>query len=241
MAGRRISRDEWIVLLDYFFHSPEPTHTDSHPECRRLAQNIGRSSQTVDSSLRNLMYIHTNGRRGRPNAARTARQVYGEYRSRRAQLRTDARSARLRIQGAAAMPSAVEAVARLIRFNQRNRYRPASVARRNARAFDRPAGPRRDLIGLVSTDCQVCGTPAFDTAAGGKYVEAHHIEGLASRTVGNLCTDNVLVVCPTCHAKLHHANVEATAGADEVRIVINGEHFTAERNTEARLRRLANS
>lgn len=240
MAGRPISRDEWIVLLDYFFHSPEPTHTDSHPKCKRLADEIGRRPGTVDSSLRNLKSIYT-GAHGRTHAAGTARAVHDEYRNRRSQLRRDARSALLRIQsvGQGVSAPSADAVARLINFNRENRHRSASISRRTARVFDRPSRPRRDLIDVVGTDCQVCGVPAFDTALGGKYVEAHHIQQLADQTVGNLCTDNVLVVCPTCHAKLHHASVEPTADADQIQLVINGEHFTAERNTEARLRRLA--
>lgn len=241
MAGRPISRDEWIVLLDYFFHSPEPTHTDSHPECKRLADELGRRPGTVDSSLRNLKSIHT-GARGRTHAASTARDVYNAYKNRRSQLRKEARLASARVQSigeGVAGPSA-DAVQRLVRFNTENRHRSASVSRRTARVFDRPSRPRRDLIDVVGTDCQVCGIAAFDRADGGKYVEAHHIEQLANQTVGNLCTDNVLVVCPTCHAKLHFANVTPAGDAHQIRLTINGEVFVAQRNTEQRLKRLAN-
>ena len=239
MAGRTISRDEWVVLLDYFFRSPEPTHTDSHPKCKGLADEIGRSASSVDSSLRNLKSIHT-GAHGRSHAASAAREVYKAYKGKLPQLRKDARAAMARIHslGEGTSAPSKEAVDRLIAFNKKHRHSAASVSRRSARVFDRPSRARRDLIDVVGPTCQVCGIEAFDTASGGKYVEAHHLEQLANQTVGNLCTDNVLVVCPTCHAKFHHALVQVEATKNSISLVINSEPFTVERNTEDRLRSL---
>ena len=239
MSGRPLTEDEWLVLLDYFFRSPEPTHTDSHPACQDLAHRLGRPPSTVDFSLRNLKNIDTRSS-GMSHAASTARRLYSEYVNRREHLRHSAARVLVRIEQSRLSPSE-QALARLHRFNARNRHRQASVRRHTANVFDRPSKARSDLIQLVGTDCQLCGSEGFEMAGGGRYAEAHHIEHLASRTIGNLCTDNVLVVCPTCHAKLHHANVEVVSGdGASVNLVINGVEYTAQRNSEDRLGRLVN-
>src|SRR2546427_12701320 len=99
MGGRRLTREEWIVLLDYFFEFPEPSHTDSHPACRAMARAIGRPAGTIDSSLRDLMYVHTNGARGRPNIAEEGRRIYREFRHDRTRLHSEAIASLARIQG----------------------------------------------------------------------------------------------------------------------------------------------
>jgi len=231
-----LSRDEWIVLLDYFFRSPEPTHTDSHPECRKLAVSIGRSPSTVDFSLRNLKSVRT-AAHGMPHVAATARRVYSRYHNRLSNLQQEAALALLRIR-AASDDTLAQALLRLRRFNSRHRGKAAPSSTQVTNVFDRPSRPRADLIDIVGTSCQVCGIDGFETAAGTKYVETHHLEHLSHHTTGNLCTDNVVVVCPTCHAKLHYAKVEAVPAAETIRLTVNGQPYELARNTEEHLAQL---
>lgn len=75
--------------------------------------------------------------------------------------------------------------------------------------------------------CQVCGLPGFETA-GGLYAQAHHVTALADG--GTDSPNNLLVVCPTCHAMLHYAKaVRYGYAAGETRpqtVEINGRTFT---------------
>lgn len=55
MAQRkRWSDDELVVLLAFYFRYPRLSHTDSHPDCQRLARVLGRSAGAVDHQLRNI-------------------------------------------------------------------------------------------------------------------------------------------------------------------------------------------
>ena len=131
------------------------------------------------------------------------------------------------------------ALVRLRRFNQLHRTRPAPSRRRMVTEYDRPSQARSDLISIVGTDCQICGAAAFKTKSGNFYVEAHHLDELARRNPGNLCTDSVLVVCPTCHAKLHYAKKRIRTLPDgSLSINLAGQDFRAFPNTEARLEQL---
>ena len=131
------------------------------------------------------------------------------------------------------------ALVRLRKFNQRYRTRPAPSRRRMVTEFDRPSQARTDLISIVGTDCQICGAAAFMTESGSFYVEAHHLDELARRNRGNLCTESVLVVCPTCHAKLHYAKKRIMTLPDgSLSIDLAGQDFRALPNTEARLEQL---
>lgn len=213
---------------------PEPAHTDSHPECQRLARLLGRPPGTVDSSLRNIKAHHT-GRAGRRHGAGLMKEVFDRYADDSALLRREATEARRRIRFKEPA-SAHDALQRLRRMNQRYRNKAAPARRRMATAFDRPSQIRTDLISIVGTDCQVCGVTAFPTEGGGSYVEAHHLDELARQNPGNLCTDNVLIVCPTCHAKLHHAKKLVKALPDDsVLINLAGSKYQVTLNTENRL------
>jgi len=72
--------------------------------------------------------------------------------------------------------------------------------------------------------CQICGTPGFALRGGGLYAEAHHIKSLAEG--GPDREDNIVVVCPTCHRKLHHACVSyESLNLRPVAVIINGKRF----------------
>jgi len=75
--------------------------------------------------------------------------------------------------------------------------------------------------------CQVCGKEGFEAKGGGKYSEAHHIWPIKHH--GFDAPANILVVCPDCHRKLHHARQvkyepHPRTGRPE-RVTINGRAF----------------
>ncbi len=234
----RLTEEEWVVLLDYFFQSPEPTHTDSHPLCHQLAQLLGRTPGSVDSSLRNIKSIHT-GAAGFTHASKLARDVYESHATDLATLHLRAEGIReqLELRGRGLAPGLrQEALNRLREFNREHRDQPAAAISRDTTIFHRPGSARTDLLTLTGTTCQICGVPGFPTRSSSRYTEVHHLDELARRTAGNLCSDNVIVVCPTCHAKLHHANVTVEDLLDgQIRITINGTVYSVQRNLESRL------
>jgi hypothetical protein len=50
------TRDEFVVLLAFYFKYPRASHTDSHADCIALAAALGRTPSAVDSQLRNIDY-----------------------------------------------------------------------------------------------------------------------------------------------------------------------------------------
>src|SRR5437868_3103286 len=52
----RWTRDEFVVLLAFYFKYPRASQTDSHADCIRLAAALGRTPGAVDSQLRNIDY-----------------------------------------------------------------------------------------------------------------------------------------------------------------------------------------
>ncbi|MBN1462027.1 MAG: HNH endonuclease [Armatimonadetes bacterium] len=73
---------------------------------------------------------------------------------------------------------------------------------------------------LYASRCQICGD-TFRTREGGRYSEVHHIRALSDG--GPDAPWNMLVVCATCHTKLHLATVEGASCALETRrLTING-------------------
>ena len=79
--------------------------------------------------------------------------------------------------------------------------------------------------------CQICGEAGFLQNNGKNYVETHHIVELHKFIPGSYCSDNIVVVCATCHKKLHYALVNYVS-VDERQIVlkINGVQYQFERN-----------
>jgi len=83
--------------------------------------------------------------------------------------------------------------------NQRLRKRVVALIERDS-SLSRFVKRRRGWA------CQICGAnpvTIFNTQSGPPYVEAHHI-GWLSRG-GPDVEANVVIVCATCHRKLHHA------------------------------------
>ena len=96
---------------------------------------------------------------------------------------------------------------------------------------DRPTSVSRALKKKLGHTCQICGVEGFRTMSGSRYAEAHHLRQLHKLVPGSLATQNVLIVCATCHRKLHHASVDIGVPSEAVlEIAIDGETFTVERN-----------
>lgn len=115
-------------------------------------------------------------------------------------------------------------------FNQR--YRDTSPFRRRAisEQVARPGGISDYIKQLRNFTCQICGSPGFRKRKGTLYAEAHHIIELHRLLPGSYCSDNIVIVCPTCHKKLHLASVSYGFTGNQVTVLINGESFSFERN-----------
>ncbi len=97
--------------------------------------------------------------------------------------------------------------------------------------IDRPTSISRALKKKLGYKCQVCGVEGFQTKAGGRYVEAHHLRQLHELIPGSLITENVVIVCASCHSKLHYAHVSIeTVNSQTLRIVINDVDYMVELN-----------
>lgn len=79
--------------------------------------------------------------------------------------------------------------------------------------------------------CQICGVTGFKQRNGSLFIETHHIIALHEMVAGTHCSDNIIVVCPTCHRKLHYANVVySPLSKRKIRVLINDVTTEFERN-----------
>jgi len=98
-------------------------------------------------------------------------------------------------------------------------------------SFDRVERNRRiisKLKKLRPNKCQICDEEHFLKENGDPYSEVHHVKELSKG--GSQATNNCLVICPTCHRKMHHASVEIDDLGKKFKITINGADFEAEKN-----------
>jgi len=90
---------------------------------------------------------------------------------------------------------------------------------------NRPSQLRDKILELRGTDCQICKGEGFAKKNGGRYAETHHMIELSEKAPQTLQSWNVLVLCPTCHRKLHYADVDVEYLGNSWRIQINGEFY----------------
>jgi 5-methylcytosine-specific restriction endonuclease McrA len=84
---------------------------------------------------------------------------------------------------------------------------------------------------LHRSTCQICRSAGFLKRDGSLYAEAHHIIELHKLIPGSYCSDNIIIVCPTCHKKLHHANTAYEyINERTVRVTINKTRTDFKRN-----------
>ena len=116
-------------------------------------------------------------------------------------------------------------------LNQRYGDLEPRAYKRLVSQIDRPTSISRALKKKLGYSCQVCGVDGFRTRTGGEYAEAHHLRQLHKLVPGSLATENVLIVCATCHRKLHHASVDVrSVDGTLLEIMINGVGHRAVRN-----------
>jgi 5-methylcytosine-specific restriction endonuclease McrA len=103
---------------------------------------------------------------------------------------------------AAKSPSAVDSVERTTRH-----YRTNTVLAESLKL-------------LYGGKCQICSS-TFAAQDGAPYAQVHHVKFVADG--GPDISNNMLVLCPTCHAKMHHAKVRGAEQALRNReVFING-------------------
>jgi 5-methylcytosine-specific restriction protein A len=97
------------------------------------------------------------------------------------------------------------------------KYKESVVCR-----LQRPSDLRQAILDRADFKCRLCGAEGFRKRGGGKYAEAHHMLELNKLAPNTLQSWNVLVVCPTCHRMLHHADVKTEFLGSGWRIHVNG-------------------
>ena len=94
---------------------------------------------------------------------------------------------------------------------------PRSEVTRTTTTRSRNHSLSRMLKELYRGRCQIC-RRTFATKDGSPYCETHHID-----PTGLEAARNLLVLCPTCHRKIHHARVTGARSAlTQRRVTING-------------------
>lgn len=105
---------------------------------------------------------------------------------------------------------------KITEFN--NLYRDVAPQRRItiSEQISRPGLITDYLKKLQKYTCQICAEQGFKQKNGSMYIEAHHIIELHYLIPGSYCSDNIIIVCPTCHRKLHYADVQYKLSEDSL-------------------------
>jgi hypothetical protein len=80
--------------------------------------------------------------------------------------------------------------------SQSSHARMGPIYRRDPRVRDA-------ALKLAGGNCERCGQQGFLTASGERYLETHHVVGVAER--GPDAIDNIVAICPNCHRQAHFA------------------------------------
>ncbi len=73
-----------------------------------------------------------------------------------------------------------------------------------AARYERPNRVTKFVKERLGATCQICGLDGFLMRNGKAYCEVHHLFHLAKRLPGSLSPSQLIVVCSTCHRKLHY-------------------------------------
>lgn len=77
------------------------------------------------------------------------------------------------------------------------------VRARSGTVYRRDQKVRARVLEIANGRCECCGEEGFLTESGDRYLETHHVVGVAER--GPDTAANIVAVCPTCHRKAHFA------------------------------------
>ncbi|HMK20567.1 MAG TPA: HNH endonuclease [Chitinophagaceae bacterium] len=77
-----------------------------------------------------------------------------------------------------------------------------------AKKISRPSPLRDAIIKRDGTCCRICKVEGFPKKKVGFYCEVHHMIELNKAAPNSLQSWNVIIVCPTCHKKLHHGKTK---------------------------------
>lgn len=91
------------------------------------------------------------------------------------------------------------------------------------RQVQRPSALKEAILARDGATCKICNSVGFKKKNGKLYAETHHMIELNREAPNSLQSWNVLVVCPTCHKKLHYADVKTEFLNPGWRIEINGD------------------
>jgi 5-methylcytosine-specific restriction endonuclease McrA len=120
---------------------------------------------------------------------------------------------------------------RVAAFNEQ--YQTVTPFRRMvlSRQIARPGAITDYLKQLRGFTCQLCGAAGFRQRNGTLYIEAHHIVELHHLIPGSYCSDNIVIVCPTCRRQLQYADTSYRSLPNEkVEVEVNGLHRVFDRN-----------
>lgn len=90
-------------------------------------------------------------------------------------------------------------------------------------AIKRPSAISNKIKELYGYECMICGYPGFEKKSGSRYAEVHHMIELNKQAPRSLQSWNTIVVCPTCHRKLHYGKVKSEFLNPGWRLNIDGE------------------
>ncbi len=110
----------------------------------------------------------------------------------------------------------------LERLNKRYAGTP-QYQMRLVRQIQRPSPVRSAILTRYGTTCRICGYEGFRKRNNEVYAETHHMIELNKQAPHTLQSWNVIVVCPTCHKKLHFADVATSFLDPGWEVVINNE------------------
>jgi 5-methylcytosine-specific restriction enzyme A len=106
------------------------------------------------------------------------------------------------------------------KYSKNPKYRQIVV-----RQLQRPSALRNAIILRKGTKCQICGIEGFKMKTGGKYCEVHHMLELNQNAPNSLQSWNLIVVCPTCHRKLHFAHTTSLLKNQVWEITLNDNKY----------------
>lgn len=81
-----------------------------------------------------------------------------------------------------------------------------------SRSYIRDQALARQMKKAAGYSCQVCGESLANPVLSRRFVHAHHIEPLSAG--GPDAERNLVVLCPSCHAKLHAAEIRIERDAE---------------------------